>query len=278
MSLSFEMRREHHAISEFSATLNFFQPVGPATFLAVKEEAKRQAETLDLPAPIRRQSLQFTIGNGSAVPAPIPLEGFGYQSFANTGEIDTALLCEPASVAYTTHRYSCWAEILPRLVATFGAVGVQYLKEVPSIRSFTVQYINEFRSRSPGLVGTKELFRPDNQWLAPAGVETEDLWHCHVGRYVPIASSSRFLVNVNFDVNLVQMPDLPVPVTVVRVLILVSLNYDIPGQSVLTIPASRLDAELRDHFERAHVLEKQILAEIFADDYLEAIGAQNEQQ
>src|SRR5262249_41374257 len=137
MTDSFEIRRERHAIGEFSATLRFFQPVTAEIFTRVKQAAEREAQRLGLPVPIKQQTFQFAFG---PTPAPLPLtqlpEGFGFHSFARDGEIETAILCEPDSTVLTLHDYDAWATVHPMIVETLGPIAEEYLAEVPAIRSF----------------------------------------------------------------------------------------------------------------------------------------------
>jgi uncharacterized protein (TIGR04255 family) len=276
MALNFEMRREKHAIGEFSAALRFFRPVGFETFAAVKAEAADQAKRIGLPTPLRQQIIQVAVGQPGQI-SPIPtIEGTGFQSFAKDGELDTALLCEADSIVYTLHNYSRWEHVLPEIVQTFSALGKKYFVEVPALKAFSVQYINEFRSVGPGLSSTAELFRQPNKWIAPFHGKSRELWHCHVGEFQAVDSHSRYLVNVNVDVNLANTQDRDFQSTVVRVLILVSLNYDLPGQSPLAISAEELEQTLRQKFTQAHTLEKEIVRQVFADEYVEAMGAGND--
>ena len=271
MNAAFDMRRTRHAIGEFSATLKFFQAVSSNTFAKVKQTAQREATRLELPVPIRQQTFQFAIGpNVQLPPAQMP-EGFGFHSFARTGEIETAILCEPDGVVLTLHDYDSWQIVHPMIVETLGNLAEEYLTEVPAVRSFAVQYLNEFKSHEPGNVSTAEVFKP-NRWLPKFGVEGDQPWHCHSGVFIPRDARSRFLVNVNFDIGTSLEPT-GAPHTLLKLLILVSLNFDVQGQPPLTVAVGDAREVLKEISDTVHGVEKDVLGEVLSEDYLKMVGA-----
>lgn len=274
MANAFEMRRPRHAIGEFTATLKFYQGVGADTFSRVKLAAEKQAERLKLPVPIKQQTVQFSLGVAPQITQQAQ-EGIGYQSFARDGEIETAILCEPDSIVLTLHDYEKWQTVHPMIVETFSPIAEEYLSEVPAVRSISLQYLNEFRSREENEVSTGELFKSDTKWLASFGLMGKQPWHCHSGLFIPVTDRSRFLVHVNCDVATAQFAPHGTTHTLAKAFILVALNFDIPGEPPLTVAIDDARQAISEYMNQAHTLEKQLLAEVIADEYLEMMGALN---
>jgi hypothetical protein len=78
---------------------------------------------------------------------------------------------------------------------------------------------------------------------------------------------------VNADVNLIQQMLPPSPRTQVKVLILVSQAFDVPGCDLLVATSENLSTTISQHFDDLHTQEKKIVAEVFSDNYLSEIGA-----
>ena len=279
MKPCFEMRRDKHAISAFAALLRFFMPAGPSAFSLVRSAAEIEAARLNLPAAVRQQTFMVGINAGGVTLGPnsVPqgiLQGFGFQSFSRSGEIETLFMCEPDSMALTLTDYKSWDVVLPQISQLFGTVGTAYLSETPAIKSFQIQYVNEFRSVNDGFHAVDELFR-SNGWLPnfPAGVTEE--WHSHNGMFVPIDDDSRYLVNINFDINHGTTPDRPTPSTLAKVTITVSLNFDVLGRQPLILSEAELNGAMLRYFDQAHTLEKKLVRQIFSEAYVEMMGANN---
>ena len=148
MSLNYGLRRQRHAIGEFTASISFFQPVSAATFAAVVATLKEVAAHLDLPAQMPIQVFQFTVGQvpaGALPPAGTPT-GVGFQRFSKEGEIAESLMCDADSITYVLREYTVWEVVGPRITEAFEALAARYISEVPAIQSVRVQYLNEFRA------------------------------------------------------------------------------------------------------------------------------------
>lgn len=271
MALNFEIRREKHAIGEFIARMQFAKDVGAPTFAKIVSVLKEVAADLDLPAPLNVQSFVFAIGN-PAGPPPSPMGGSGFQRFSSNGEVACSLVCDPNSIAFTLREYDRWMATLPVIAETFSRIGREYLAEVPAIRLFSVQYINEFRAVSPETSNTAELFRAQSKWIAPFSYESGEPWHCHVGQFIPSDGDHRYLVNVNCDISPNTLPGEDQARYYARVLILAARHYDIPGNGPLIVDVESLRSVIEENFNDTHSLEKRMLGEIISDEYLAIMG------
>jgi hypothetical protein len=274
MELNYNIRRESHAIGEFSATLKFAAPVGPSAFTRVLARLSECAQKLDLPAPMNIQVLNFAVGGPMMPPhaAPFALSGNGFQRFLPNGEIASSLRCDQDSIVITIREYERWHTVLPQIVDTFGVIGEEYLPEVPAIISFSVQYLNEFKAKTPEVVEASEIFKAESRWVAKFGPTSDQPWHCHVGRFIPGDSSYRYLVNVNCDIVHTPAPGDAQAHNYARILILAVRNYDLPDVGPLVISVENFRAELERNYNDIHSLEKRILGEVISDDYLAIMG------
>lgn len=180
--------------------MRFANGVSASTFAKIVGELKQAAEELDLPAPVNTQSFTIAIGNPTG-PKPEPINSSGYQRFASNGEVACALQCDQESITFTLREYERWQQVLEVLKNQVARIARVYVSEVPAVRSFLVQYLNEFRATAPHVVLTDELFKPDSRWLASLGRGNDRPWHCHVGEFQDTDSNYRNLVNVNFDIS-----------------------------------------------------------------------------
>ena len=269
MTLNYELRREAHAIGEFTATLSFQGAVSPATFANVVPLMREVAETMNLPAPMNVQV--FNLGPGMASPVA-QANGVGFQRFANNGEIACSLYCDQNSIAFTLREYDRWHNVLPMIIDAFSKIIPAYINEIPAVRIVNVQYLNEFRAKDEEFLNTSEIFRAGNKWISPFSFDSDEPWHCHVGQFINATEDYRNLININCDVSPSLNPLENVARNYVKVLILASCNYDLPDRGPLIVTSENIVDILADNFNSAHKLEKELLREIISDDYLAVMG------
>lgn len=267
--MRFRLRRERNAISEFAAVLQFFRPVSQAAFQEVTSALQSMRTELNLPAPMH---VQYIALNQGGVAPPPPMMGMGFQRFAADGEIAASLLCEAQSITYVMRDYTSWLDVKPQLLDVFTRLGGVYIKQVPAIHSVRLQYANEFFARDPEIKDALELFKPANPWITRRAESQAEAWHVHSGYFSPVSSDQRELTNVNFDFNLIKTADMPAAMFRMTATLLAGIFHDVPGKPPLTVDAAGLNAIVSDYLERSHTLEKSLLREIFAEQYLQAMG------
>ncbi|MBY4636441.1 hypothetical protein K5P26_04715 [Sphingopyxis sp. XHP0097] len=269
MALNFQLRRDAHAIGEFTATLAFAHPVGAAAFSKVVERLKESAHQLNLPAQMNVQAFVIKVGNP---PGPPPPSGVGFQRFADNGEIACSLWCDPNGITLTLRDYDRWHSARSKLVEAFTNIAPAYMAEVPAIRAFQLQYLNEFISKVSPNQSPAEIFRSNSRWLAPYAYESLQPWHCHVGQFIPAEEGSRFLININCDAVPQPYPVVEATRNHVKALILVSRQYDLHDIGPMVVEVEQLQTVLEQNFDAAHSLEKTLLGEIISDPYLDVMG------
>lgn len=271
--MNFEMRRENHAIGEFSATIELFSEISDEAFLETKKIASQIAKQLGLPVPVKQQGFQFSVGPEMSA-KPVSIEAIGYQKFAPDGEVDTLFLCEQNKLTVTLHSYVCWIDTKQLLQSIFEPLLNSYLDDVPAVKHISLQYVNEFRSLNPYPTKTDEMFRPESKWIPDFCRNSEQNWHTHGGIFKP-NGDSRFLINVNLDLKTAEAEGLDFPVSVLNNLILIRLGYDIPGKPPLVVDVENRWEVLENCFDQVHTLEKETLFEIYSDEYLQSMGTLN---
>ena len=273
--LAFELRRPHHAIGEFVATVELFQPVSPATFTGVVELAAAKAAELNLPAPIPTQVFSFNVG-GSPGGVSLLQSGqaaAGHQRFSALGEVEESLLCDQRSIIFTCRNYISWAATKPRLLKLFADLLEAYTREVPAIANVRLQYLNEFRAGDGAVTSVREVLREGSRWIPPFSSQVEEPWHSHVGLYTEVTDNRRLLGNVNCDVQRAAPPGSTSEVLHLSLFILAGCYFNIPGAPPLVLTPGQITSTLDSVLETCHDLEKSILAENVSHAYLKAIGA-----
>lgn len=275
MSLAFEQRRDKHAIGQFDASLFFFQPANASTFARAVSELEGYARENDLPAPINRQVFQFDLGQPESVQSFSP-QSAGWQRYASTGEVETAVVLDENGIHFTCRNYSSWKEMLPRIVQFFVRVGTPILAEVPAITKFQINYQNQFRCVDLSGESGAEIFREKNGWVAPYIFRFQDAWHSNSGAFEGIEKQYRRLINVNCSCRKQKEVGQAEQFTYVDANLLVAECYDIPEESPLVIPQQLFKKVLLENFDNAHTREKEVLRELISDEYLALMKAQDE--
>lgn len=272
MAMAFELRRERHAIGEFTATIQLFQPVGAATFAEVVSRLKEVASEQALPAAVPIQVLQFPApASAPGMASLFPPTGVGFQRFSPDGEVAASLVCDGDEIVWTLREYTEWEAVLPVLSSIFTTLFKVYAQEVPAIKSIKLQYLNEFLGKQSDYSLASEILRPSTAWVAPFVFNSQDFWHSHIGEYRRVSAIQRNLVNVNCDVA--HASDGSSLRSYVKVLILAGCFFNITDESPLVLSVDNAEQMITKYFEEAHNLEKSVLKEVIADQYLVAMGA-----
>lgn len=148
-----------------------------------------------------------------------------------------------------------------------------YLTEIPQIESATIQYVDRFlASPNERDIDWSELFRPDTSWVVGAMRHTTTAWHSHCGCFEATGDSGRRLVNVNVDVREPTSRPGAAPIWSLAILTLCSHHFSRPGVPTEPVTVDAFPSEMRARFDELHDRAKDILREVLADPYVEAIG------
>jgi uncharacterized protein (TIGR04255 family) len=275
MGLEFAICREKHAIAEFQAIVRFTEPLDPASFGDVFGAAIGLSQKFNLPARVPMTSFAFEfgqVGGPRISPPPVnPLE-VGFQRFSPDGQVEERISADPQSVSYMTRDYLGWEKTREILLDIFTQITAPYAKRSLLIGTVQVQYANDFSSQNTGFVPVQALFRKDTRWVPPIFAELDDLWHSHVGMFLP-EEGFKNLVNVNVDVVYSATPERPEQFTSVKLLIIAARQFNTIGARPLAVIASEMPATLLANLDAAHDLEKSVLFETLSDEYLKAVNA-----
>lgn len=220
-------------------------------------------------------SFAFEIGDVGGArfsqPTVNPL-AVGFQRFAANGEIEERINADPMSVTYVTRQYLGWETTRDILAKAMGAIAAQYAKRSLLIGTVLLQYNNEFPSVANGFVPVQDVFEKDTRWVPPIFADLDDLWHSHVGMFLP-EEGFKHLVNVNVDVVFATTLDRPEEFTNIKLLIIAARQFNVSGGKPLVVTASDTPRALLENFDAAHDLEKAVFFETLSDEYLQAVNA-----
>lgn len=271
MSLPYRPIADSHAIEACTITIRFAQSVDPETFAAIRARAKKIADSLDLPAEMQLSMPQFL---GGIVPQQlVPQMGVVFQRFAKNGQVETELKCELSAISLTIRSYPGWQELRAFADATILELVPLYMSVLPAISGVSIQYDDKFDGGPANQAGAAgEIFRPGTPWVVIYDAKSTQQWHSTMGIFVPKTENCRELLNVNVTVN-----DTPQAggesVRYVGMTIVVSENFDVPGQPPLIVEQERAGQCVGDLMDVVHARQREILHEVLSDDYLSAIGA-----
>lgn len=270
MTLSFSPCSGKHAIETCTIVIRFFQPIDQQTFAELVSAAKKIAAENDLPA-----SHQFAL-------PPMLVEmgmqfagqqaGHIFQRFASNGQVEAELKCDLQSLTLQVRTYDGW-EALTGVISRLVMPLIEfYVGTVPAISSVTMQYDDRFSGLPGARASAGELFREGSPWVTIYDRSTLEAWHSHFGIFLPCTNDRRELVNVNVNVNDGFSADGATHRNV-ALTIMVAEAFDIPGRQPLIFDAGEAKETVTGLLELAHLRHRQILQEVLADTYLEAIGA-----
>lgn len=270
MPLNFVIADKRHAITEFQATLRFVGSLDPVDMTEVAVALEKVAADLNLPAKLVVPSFKLEVLGGPAI-AP-PTVSYGYQRFAPDGKIDARIAADANSITYVSRDYAGWASVRNSLADFVAAVGLPFFKRSQLVASCLLQYTNEFYSKAEGYHSVVEIFRDQSPWVSGIARSSSDLWHSHVGQFIP-NGPSKDLVNVNVDVVLATNQDREGDFTQARLLILAARQFDVPGgKPQIFLPEEARESAL-SIFDEVHNLEKDVLRSTLSESYLTEVNA-----
>jgi len=273
MPSKFDIVGERHAIVEFQAILRFINPLDPGGMSEVAAAIDRNAQTMELPAKLVVPTFKFELGGGGGGPSiSPPSTSFGFQRFSPDGKIEARIAADSNSISYLSREYPGWDVVRTTLTDFFGSVGQAFYKRSQLIGGVLIQYANQFSSINVGYHEVSEIFREDSPWVSGISRASPDLWHSHVGQFIPDDHCKK-LVNVNVDVVLASTPDREGDFTEARVMIVAAKQFDVPGAKPLLLLPDEAPEQIAAHFDDIHALEKEVLRSTLSDQYLIKVNA-----
>lgn len=160
--------------------------------------------------------IQFGMG-GPVPPFQFVVSGRTFQSL-NGGELREEVQVQRRRLAYSATIYNGWEAHRGRALTLLGPYLDRVLPMV-NVETVKLEYWDRFVFDGPGPEAAfGELLHADSRYLPGFAFTTDQLWHSHVGHFMPAADGVRRLINVNVDViDLLdpvvsgQLPGAPAP-------------------------------------------------------------------
>lgn len=266
---SFAVDGRQNAVVRFEASLQFGHPIPPYVTAEVLVAMQQLRAELDLPAPMTFQLVEL---QGAPIfPPQFAPSLMGFQRFAPDGEVDASLVCDGQTIAFASGSYPGWGAAKVALTQALGGLAKIIVRHVPVIQSLRLQYLNQFTSATV-VPNISELFKPNNRWIPGFSEATSQPWHSHVGVFANQENNTRDLLNVNVDSAVLNQPMSQALFSRVSLLLLGGVFHNVPNEKPYIVTEEDIGNVLDQHLERAHILAKQTLREVIADQYLAAMG------
>ena len=272
----FKPAKEAHSIEDFFLGIRFSRPLTPRTFTAVIVRAREMATKAKLPGEAQEAGLMLGLDpvRGAMQARQVPgAGGILFQRFDPAGLVEEELRIERNLVGYRTGTYQRWHSITQALEELVLPIASAYLAETPQLESATIQYIDRFLADpSESDIDWNELFRAELPWVVSAMRHTKTAWHSHCGRFEATAHSGRRLVNVNVDVGEPRSRPGAATTWSLAILTLCAHHFSKPDAPPELVAVDAFPSEMRARFDELHTRAKELLGDVIADPYLEAIG------
>ena len=216
---------EAHAIELSSATFQFGEPVPAKLWLALLEDISTKASSsgfnvrfdgvefgIEFRMPPATPELQFpgqvsplpSAMPGGVVPLPIPstddVPTGRILRATDGGGFREQLQLHRGHFTYTLSRYVGWSSFADR-VRNLLAPALDRVLQLVNLSIVKLEYWDRFIFAGPASEAKyDELLRVGSCYLPGFPADTTELWHSHVGLFVPSGTSSRRLINLNVDV------------------------------------------------------------------------------
>ncbi|WP_165790921.1 TIGR04255 family protein [Pleomorphomonas carboxyditropha] len=189
---------EAHAIERANFSL-FFQEEIPAKALngAVDSITEKVLSLGFAPVVPPPPNNVFVVNIGSAVVQP-QVEGRGFQ-LNRSGELIEELIFQKGFIAYSTTRYTRWKDVIGRIADLISPVAEKYIS-ISNVMSLKLEYYDRFVFEGePGLADFGGALSAGSKYLPEFYRDMKDLWHSHVGYFVPAKGGYKRLININVD-------------------------------------------------------------------------------
>ncbi len=287
---------ESHAIERMSVTLQFAEPISPRPWQELIAAATLAMPTRGFNVTVEEAevSLPAMFGVPQAGGPGVPQQMFvGFNGALPPGmrasqsppsrtfqKLDGADVVELVSIrrahfVYMTPHYSSWSQLKLRLAEVLGAELVQTLR-LNMLGVVKLEYWDRFIYEGDPAVGMyAELFRAGSVHVAGFAKSRKELWHSHVGYFLPADRAATRLVNVNVDLLDLAEPTPvdapPVPASPRRSAGIYSLVQDTyiptagaasPGDWPQTVAA----------LDGMHDMSKLVMQDVITDDMAQRIS------
>lgn len=257
----FEPVHSAHAIDQVAMAVNFDRDLTDEALRAAREVIGKPEE---LPGRTELRGLSFQIGPTPTASRSV-IAGYGFTKVLPDGFLESELHIQRSAVTFRTLFYTRWANIWGQAKRYFDAVLPVYLQSGSRLSQVSLNYVDKFIS--PALVEEcrpGDILKRDSPFLCSNIFGSNDLWHCHSGRFERRDNRTKRLVTVNVDFisETVREQDR-------RAVSIASVIADLFNQATY----EPLDLDPKDAartidacFQGLHAADKEVLRSIITDE------------
>ena len=264
-SRAFEPIHKAHAIDQVAVAVIFDRQLDDDALRAAKEVIGKPEE---LPGRTELRGVSIQIGSTSptpAVPTLPAVAGYGFTKVQPDGFLETELHIQRSAITFRTLFYTRWANVWGQAKRYIDAVLPLYLQSGARLNQVSLNYVDKFVSSA--LVEEcrpTEILKKDSPFLCSNIFGSNDLWHCHSGRFERRNDTTKRLITVNVDFisETIHEQDR-------RTVVIASVIADLFNQATY----SPFDLDPNDAprtidacFQGLHEADKDVLRSIISDD------------
>lgn len=277
----FRPLHDAHAIEAVIVNIPFAGPVHDAAFSEALSALGVVASAGGFPGRNEFRGASMPFGGGQIIFGSQPSnsslpDGVSYFRTDTRGVQIEELRLDRHSLLYATQDYLGWAKFIESAVKYIYPV-LRPLHDQCSPLIFqgsSLTYIDKFYFHGEIRdFNSSLLLRPNSKYLAKFIEDSNDLWHCHVGKFVREELGVKRLKSVRLDCldENVQTPNSSSP-AVSRVVRLESTISDIFDVVESSGPQVGFVNAIYDRYQNLHLQQKEVLTDILGDAILKKIG------
>lgn len=275
----FRPLHEAHAIETVIVNIPFTSPVHDAAFSDALSALGVVAGSFPGRNEFRGASMPFGGGQilfGNQPSSSLLPDGVSYFRTDTRGVQIEELRLDRHSLLYATQDYLGWEKFIAAVVKYLYPV-LRPIHDQCSPLIFhgsNLTYIDKFNFQGElNEFNSSLLLKQNSKYLAQFIEDSNDLWHCHVGKFIRQESGVKRLKSVRLDCldENIQTFNSPLPAVsrVVRLESTVSDIFDVVENSQ---PQVSFINSIFDRYQNLHLQHKEMLTDILSDTILRKIG------
>lgn len=168
-------------------------------------------------------------------------------------------------LSYSSAHYDRWKSFEERIYDLLEPL-LDSALQVTNLSIIKMEYWDRFVFEGPPTQADyREVLRSDSKYLPSFFFETNELWHSHVGHFIPDREHVKRLININIDA--LDVADIQPPTSSRR-----SIGIYSMGQDTFESTLSLALPEAKNTLDSLHVILKNALANVILPEMAERIG------
>lgn len=196
----FKPMHEAHSIEQVVMTVRFDRPLSDEAIRSADEAMSLFQDALP-----RRDSIQgmaFQVSPQGMMPMVPPISdvpnGIARTRTDHGGALIKDLRIDRQSINFRTFEYTRWENVWAEARKYFSSL-LPRLGET-NIAAYALSYVDKFVwTGSCQTCRPTSLLKKDSLYVSPISFDTDDLWHCHSGRFMSANDRIKRLEAVNID-------------------------------------------------------------------------------